>query len=544
MRRLRTHSHRVDRMGHDIRRRRGSIGKWVYLIALLALLAWLLNLFLGDLFFFSAQGFVVREQNRVSVPYTAKVARLNVEVGDQVKARQQLAKVDSLTIQETIAELSQRIAENDRELTKLKAQRIELGALLPLAERRAKRMEDLLEQNTDAYGKGLTTSNRRSTLIEDEFQASEKLAQIRAERSQIGQQMSLIEEQQADLRRRRNLFQKAYDGGVVRAPAAGRVFDIAATMGEVVRAADPIVTLVSGQAYVLAYVNPGTLADLPVGSKVTLEYGAREISGSITQIFPISKQLPQEFQRQFRPQERSQLIRIDFASDAEPPPTFTKLTVTSAEVLPSWAQRLFDRIFGGEDASKREEPAQQPSDAAEKTKGQDAAISRRGEREPRQARPDDRNEATQADTATASDAGPEKKETRIEAAPREKPALLGPRDLEPATQPGQKDGTSETPDSKSTQGGGPAQTDAFTDSWRVQLGAFKAEKPARTGIRRLYAGYWPPPGATYKIVTNQENGGVIYRLQLGPFDSRRQADAHCQRMKKAGHSCILRAPDS
>jgi len=342
MQRLRKRNVRIDRLEHDARRnrRKGSLGKWIYLLVLLGLLLWLLEYFLGNLIFFEAQGFVVRDQHRVAVPYPAQLVRLDAEVGDRLATGSQVAQVHSLSIRETIAQLSLRMAEIRREISELSARRTELDALIPLAELRAERMRGLLEQNNQAYETGLTTAINRTRLIEDEFNAAEKLAVFRAEKQEIGQQIALLREQAAELGRQRDLFADAYRDGVVSTPIAGDVFDIEATVGGVVRAADPIMTLVTGEPYILAYITPGGLDQMPVGARVRIEFGVQELTGRISRILPLSKQLPIEFQRQFRPQERSQLIRIDLEDAAAAPPTFTKVVIRSARFVPRWLADL------------------------------------------------------------------------------------------------------------------------------------------------------------------------------------------------------------
>ena len=54
---------------------------------------------------------------------------------------------------------------------------------------------------------------------------------------------------------------------------------------------------------------------------------------------PLSTRLPEEFQKTFRPRERSQIIRIDFDPGVRPPPTYTKVRIS--------APGLFGALFDG-----------------------------------------------------------------------------------------------------------------------------------------------------------------------------------------------------
>jgi len=517
MHRLHRRDTRIDRLEQDARRnrRKGSLGKWVYLLVLLGLLVWLLNYFLGNLVFFSAQGFVTREEFRVSVPYPARLSTLDVEVGDDIAAGARLARVESLSIRETLAQIALAVAELERERSQLEARAAEIDALLPLARRRAARMEGLLSQNTDAYERGLTTVINRSRLIEDEFNATEKLATFSAERGEIDRQIALIEQQRADLAQRRAVFANAYDDGIVRAPVAGQVFDITATVGGVVRAADPILTLIGGTPHILAYVNPGSLAELPVGSEVRIEYGVREIGGRITRVFPLSRQLPAEFQRQFRPQERSQLIRIDFEEGTQVPPTFTKVTITSDDLLPSWLRNLIDRWRGNDQTTRadRTRTAAEPDEPAAPTVSEPAPLS-----------------------------GPATEETPPAAEPEEAaaPSSAGPAREQP---------TPRTVETSAPQGAGERAPDSLVDAdalanvWRIQIASFDQLAAARTGLRRVRAAYRQPPGLSYVIVRMPLEERTVYRIQLGPFDSQSAALEHCEWLKETGRDCFVLAPE-
>jgi len=328
-------------MENEERARSFSLSKWVYLFALLAFVVWLLYTLFGHLFFFQAEGLVVREQNRISVPYPARVAEMSLDVGDRVKKGQTVARVHSLTIRETMAKLQLQMADNRRERSRLKARRAELEALIPVARRRADRMEEILGKSSEAYTQGLTTLTARSNLIEDEFAAAQDLARFRAEKAEIDRQMRLIDEQQQDLRDQYALFADAYDDGEVRAPAAGHVYDIAITQGGVVRAADPIMTIVSGAPYILAYADPGGFDEIRVGEAVDIEFGVRKVRGTVTRLLPLSKQVPEAFQRAFQPQQRSQLIRIDFTEGVPRPPTFSNVRISAHDILPNWFQDWF-----------------------------------------------------------------------------------------------------------------------------------------------------------------------------------------------------------
>ena len=84
----------------------------------------------------------------------------------------------------------------------------------------------------------------------------------------------------------------------------------------------------------MGYIEPGALYEIKLGQRIKIIYGFEVTYGQITKIQPVSSTLPSEFQRTFRPKDRSTVIRIDLDKDAHVPPTFTKVSVTSVNSWP------------------------------------------------------------------------------------------------------------------------------------------------------------------------------------------------------------------
>ncbi len=112
----------------------------------------------------------------------------------------------------------------------------------------------------------------------------------------------------------------------------GRIVNLTASRGSVVSGDSPLMEVLIGRPYVLAYVKPGALYTVNGGEIVALRYGLSTIRGRIAAILPFSAKLPSEFQRTFRPQERSQIIRIEL-EDSVQPPTYTKVEAVSGTIL-------------------------------------------------------------------------------------------------------------------------------------------------------------------------------------------------------------------
>jgi hypothetical protein len=54
--------------------------------------------------------------------------------------------------------------------------------------------------------------------------------------------------------------------------------------------------------------------------------------------------LSREFQRNFAPVERQQVVRVEFAPGEAVPPLFSKVQLRSANVMPQWASSAWTHV--------------------------------------------------------------------------------------------------------------------------------------------------------------------------------------------------------
>jgi len=80
------------------------------------------------------------------------------------------------------------------------------------------------------------------------------------------------------------------------------------------------------------------------------------------------------------------------------------------------------------------------------------------------------------------------------------------------------------------------------NAWGIQVASLPDRQAARTELRRVRAAYWPPPEMEYRIVEDMLEGGTVYRIHLGPFDSQAAALDHCSRLKEAGRDRVALSP--
>ena len=123
-------------------------------------------------------------------------------------------------------------------------------------------------------------------------------------------------------------LQAHYAGGVIVAPVTGTVGVSVPSIGNVYRTGEPMLTLYSGDPYVLAYLPHRYMFSINVGDKVTVSDGQHSASGTVAEILPMTDALATEFQNTFKPRDRSQLAKIRLPGTT-PFPLLQKVSVTA-----------------------------------------------------------------------------------------------------------------------------------------------------------------------------------------------------------------------
>lgn len=331
MKRIRA-KRRIDRLRTETRASSTNLGRWVYLGLVGWLVLWLLDTAFGHYVYLRAEGMITQDKHVVAISNIATVESLHVEEGQEVSKGEPLAKVTSFPIVQQIANLSTKLTDIRARQLELKARRSVLHTILPVAKKRVEAMERLRSNEESAISRGLTTTRKLNELLQDEFASVLDSEKMQAEVGTIDDQLSELEAMAARLSQSLDQIERAYEDGVIRSPVDGRVVNIKASLGSVVSVDDSLMEVLTGEPYVLAYIKPGTLYSIHGGETVTLRYGLSTVEGQVAAILPFSAKLPNEFQRTFRPQERSQIVRIELEQD-NPPPTYTKVEVVSASIL-------------------------------------------------------------------------------------------------------------------------------------------------------------------------------------------------------------------
>lgn len=316
MRRLKRRE-RTDTHVNDRRKQVRGNSRWVYFFLLIVLVIAILNYVVGDYIIFRADGVVVQDRVDIEAEYAGRLDEVFVRIGQKIEEGEPLLIFNSIEIADRLAELSLRLAElRQRDIEK--REEIEVASnLLPIAVERASHAENLRASYEQLSDKGLAAADRLLDILTESNAAQELLIRLRArvasEQTAMAALKPALESAQMALER----LGRHYGDGLINAPVSGITSSGLPSQGEVFLTGERMLSIYTGDRYVLAYLPSRHLFPVEVGEAVLVSSGQVSIEGSIEEILPVSDRLPEEFQNTFKPVERSQLARIAIRDPAE-----------------------------------------------------------------------------------------------------------------------------------------------------------------------------------------------------------------------------------
>ena len=310
---------RPDNIPNERRVTRGAVGRIVYLALLALFCAAVLNYLFGDLVLLRADGLVLRDENVVATTYIARVDRVDVQQGATIKEGSPLLKLQSLEILERLADLSIKRAELVAKATELKIRGETVEQLLPLAERHELESTRVIEQFDGVAMTGLITSVRWEQALRANYDALRDRVRLSAESRVLNEEMKALQLALTDADAALGDLKKHYADGQVLAPASGSLGVAVPYVGNVYRPGDPILSIYSGDPYVLIYLPRRYLFPIYVGMQMRVTDGQHTENGVVSEILSVTATLPKEFQNTFQPSDRSQLAKVKLTSDSHFP---------------------------------------------------------------------------------------------------------------------------------------------------------------------------------------------------------------------------------
>lgn len=292
---------------------RGAVGRIVYLVLLALFSVAVLNYLFGDIVLLRADGLVLRDENVVATTYIARVDMVFVEQGATVNEGSPLLKLQSLEILERLAELSFKRADIVAKVTDLTVRSETAERLLPLAERHELEATRVIKQFDGITTSGFITSVRWEQALRANYDALRDRVTLSAESHVLGEEMKALRSALTDADTALSDLKTHYADGRVLAPVSGSVGVAVPCAGNVYRPGDPLLSIYSGDPYVLVYLPRRYLFPIYVGMELRVTDGQHTENGVVAEILPVTAALPREFQNTFQPSDRNQLAKVTLA---------------------------------------------------------------------------------------------------------------------------------------------------------------------------------------------------------------------------------------
>jgi multidrug resistance efflux pump len=288
-----------------------------------------LNYLFGDLIFLRADGLVLRDRSSVSMTYLATVQEVNVTAGKRVRKGEPLLRLQSSSLLERLAELS---SSNARLVTSYAEHKIHaetIDALLPLARKTAQEAASAFDQFDQLLSLRIVSTASYNGALLASFNAQRQLVQYEVEGRILKDQVASMQSAMSDAQNALADLRNHYDHGIVHSPIDGTIGAVIPSLGDAFQPGQAILSIYSGDAYVLAYLPRRYLFPIRPNRRVKLQSGRWSATGYISEILPVTTVLPEEFQNHFRSRDRNQLARIRLEGDT-PFPLHEKVLVTEA----------------------------------------------------------------------------------------------------------------------------------------------------------------------------------------------------------------------
>lgn len=330
-------------MENQVRRQGSSWTRVIYLVVLIAIAVWLIDLLFGSSLFLKSEGMVLAPSATVATEYPATVRSIEAKEGDKVEKGRLIARISSQSVNESIARLTAEMATLRTRESDLRIQSHRNESLSQLADYRTQIASETRQRYETLQRRGILPADKRTAAIDSEYKSQSESGALKAETDAIIQQLVRLEPVIERAQRTLDELETTYGRGELVSPLDGIVGRRYVEPGSVIRPGEPIVDVYTRETYVLAYLPTGTLYEVEAGQPVIIRWGVKVIPGRIRTVEPLAVVLPKEFQTSFKPVARNQILRIEFDGTGtdDTPPLFAKVQVRGTGVL----ARVFGWLF-------------------------------------------------------------------------------------------------------------------------------------------------------------------------------------------------------
>lgn len=322
------------------------LGRIIYLLLVSGLAVFLLTSLVGNLVTLKASGITTSDKFVVGAAYTARVNWVGPQPGDSVQAGQQIGALQSVEVMNNIAGLMERIGKLDMRQMELGQRRELLEGLKPVATARVTRARENVRRMSEGRAREAATSVFQSQVMREAFEAERDERNVTGELSALQNELTMLQSAREPLQKVLTEAERSYDGGRIAAPVSGVIAANVASPGQVLRAGEPVLEILTGPRFILAYLPIGRLFDVDIGEQVIVTNGVAVFTGRVERIDAVADNLPQEFRSAFGVQDRQQIMRIQ-TDEPLTLPYLARVEVASywslthlAAIIKGWYARL------------------------------------------------------------------------------------------------------------------------------------------------------------------------------------------------------------
>lgn len=319
---------RSDLQVNEMRRSANPMGRAIYLSILAIFGVVVLNYLFGDLVLLRADGLVLKDQTVIATTYVARIQQVEVTEGQQVTEGQILLRLQSTEMLERLADLSARRARLVADHVEFRIRSETVAELLPLAKKREDEATRVVGKFDQLNQAGFTTASSYDTALTANYNAQEDRIKLATQLKMLERELTTLQDAREDSESALEKLQSHYAEGVITSPVAGAIGATIPSIGNVYRTGDPMLSIFSGDAYVLAYLPRRYLFAITLGQNVVISDARHSIPGEVAEILPVTDALAKEFQNTFKPRDRSQLAKIKLLRPS-PFPLHEKVAITA-----------------------------------------------------------------------------------------------------------------------------------------------------------------------------------------------------------------------
>lgn len=299
------------------RRAAGRAVRIAYAAIVFGVLAFFVVYFGRPLVFLSGPGTVSSSRYVVSLPYIVQVSQVSVMRGARVEAGAVIGQVRAPQHDDIVATYMRAIADVAGRSAELRIKARVARESLDVARTYLKLAEEAVARIEASSAASLTY---RVDMSRERALAHKAVVSQEAEVAEAATQLTSLDELSRHLGNRLAEVERNFANGQIFAPIAGIVSSSVAQAGQSLVAGTPIAEILDPTDIFIAWHIPNErLADPKVGHEVFVLFGNRRISGTITEILPLSDVYQGTSQSIARERTATQIARIRFSPSGRPP---------------------------------------------------------------------------------------------------------------------------------------------------------------------------------------------------------------------------------